>query len=289
MDFWHKSIEVKFFKEALKNFASPAQLFYQLDGAYLAYAPKGKCTKGYTLQARNALIGRYTENWSANFLQPIANRLGLYAVHNVVCPALGLTNVTCADIAFCTTKEHNQPSQNIKLIFEIKMSIVNNYRFTQSSGELSFIGDYSTHKGVPSILRSDSMLKAIGKAINIRIAGAEAAHMPIIVLGNSPISNSYSDKVDRLKQAGIIQSFVSIYPKPTEKALKVTPLKAFQTFDDYAELETFLHDLVRTDMHFFSAMISKKRLSKLITIAAKQATETAKAEKFLELLKKIGT
>lgn len=286
MDFWNKRTEIKFFKEALKNFASPAQLFYQLDGEYLAYAPKGKTTKGHTLQARNSLIGRYTENWSANFLQPIANRLGLYAVHNVVCPALGLTNVTCADIAFCTTKEHNQPSRNIKLIFEIKMSIVNNYHFAQSSGELSFIGDYRTHKGNPSILRSDSMLKAIGKAINIRVSGAEAAHIPIIVLGNSPISNSYSDKVDCLKQAGIIQSFVSIYPKPTEGCLNVTPLKAFQTFNDYAKLGTFLHDLVDTDMHFFSAMIAKERLGKIITIAAKQATETAKAEKFLELLKK---
>ena len=131
-------------------------------------------------------------------------------------------------MAFCTSKERHQPSEHIKLIFEIKMSIVNNYRFIPSRGELSFVGNYKTHRGNPSILRSDSMLKAINKALNIRVSGEAAAHIPIIVLGNSPIANSYSHRVDCLKQAGIIQRFLSIYPQPTVEGLEATPLGAFQ-------------------------------------------------------------
>ncbi len=50
------------------------------------------------------------------------------------------------------------------------MSIVSNYKFTQPN-KVEFIGDYKQHKGNPSLLRSDSMLKAIGKSINIRVSG----------------------------------------------------------------------------------------------------------------------
>ena len=47
----------------------------------------------------------------------------------MVCPELGLTNTTDADVAFCTTEGTNQRASEIKLIFEVKMSIVNNYKY----------------------------------------------------------------------------------------------------------------------------------------------------------------
>jgi hypothetical protein len=47
------------------------------------------------------------------------------------------------------------------------------------------------------------MLKAIGKSINIRVSGIESTEVPIVVLGNSPISDNYSQKVDFLKPAGV--------------------------------------------------------------------------------------
>ena len=108
MDFWNKNTEIKFFIEALKNFASPEQLFYHLKDGYFAYVPKGKSAEGQTLQSRNSLIGQYTEKWSKDFFKPIAESLGLYAVNNVICPELGLTSRSDADLAFCTTNDIKQ-------------------------------------------------------------------------------------------------------------------------------------------------------------------------------------
>lgn len=106
------------------------------------------------------------------------------------------------------------------------MSIVNNY--TYDNEQINYVGDYKEHKGNPSILRSDSMLKAIGKSINIRVSGMESTKIPIIILGNSPITNSYYKKVDFLKKAGIIQSFISLYPNPTNDFIKTLLIKAFK-------------------------------------------------------------
>ncbi len=284
MNFWNKETEIKFFEEALKNFASPEQLFYNLTDGYYAYAPKGKTTEGQTLQSRNSLIGQYTEKWCKDFLQPIANNLGLYAVNSVVCPELGLTNSTDADVAFCTTNLTKQTAENIKLIFEVKMSIVNNYSYNSTLNKLKLEGDYKSHKGNPSILRSDSMLKAIGKSINIRVSGLESTKIPILILGSSPITNSYKKKVDFLKQAGVIQGFISLHPNPTTTYVKNTPQKGFQTFEDYTLLDKFISELVTSDMNFFSSMLPKRKLGNIITISAKENSDIAKAEKFLNLL-----
>ena len=284
MKFWSQNTEIKFFREALKDFVSPEELFYQLKNGYFAYAPKGESTQGSTLQGRNALVGHYTEKWSQAFLQPIATYLGLHVVNSVVCKELGLTESTSADIAFCTTAAKHQSADHIKLIVEVKMSIVNNYRFDPLNGQVEFLGNYQTHKGSPSILRSDSMLKAIGKSINIRVSGIGAAKIPIIVLSNSPITPNYQDKVDFLKQAGIIQGFISVYPGPSKDCIKETSKKGFQTFEDYSRLQVFLNDLISSNMHFFASMLSKTKLGHIIAIAGEQSTEAAKAEKFLQLL-----
>ena len=119
----------------------------------------------------------------------------------------------------------DQAARNIRLIFEVKMSIVNNYSYNSLTSDLKFVGDYKSHKGNPSILRSDSMLKAIGKSINMRVSGVESTKIPIVILGNSPITDSYKKKVDFLKQAGIIQGFISLYPNPTPSYIKETPDK----------------------------------------------------------------
>ncbi len=282
MKFWSIEIEKKFFKEALKNFASPEQLFYNLTDGYYAYVPKGKNAERQTLQSRNSLIGQYTEKWSKDFFQPIAESLGLYAVNSVVCPELGLSIQSDADLAFCTTNETLQKAENIKLLFEIKMSIVNNYQY--NSGQINYIGDYKTHKGNPSILRSDSMLKAIGKSINIRVSGKASTKIPIIILGNSPITKNYIKKVDFLKQAGIIQGFISIYPNPTDNFIKETEKGGFQTFKNYNKLSIFISNLVKSDMNFFSSMLSKKKLGEIITISTKEKNDIDKAEKFLTLI-----
>ncbi|GBD92354.1 hypothetical protein BMS3Abin04_03089 [bacterium BMS3Abin04] len=223
-----------------------------------------------------------SEKWSKDFFQPIAESLGLFAVNSVVCPELGLTTQSDADLAFCTTNKTHQKPKNIKLLFEIKMSIVNNYKF--ENNKVKFIGDYKTHKGNPSILRSDSMLKAIGKSINIRVSGKESTKIPILILGNSPITKNYKKKVDFLKQAGIIQGFISTYPNPTNDYVKETDSKGFQTFDYYDKLSNFIIDLVKSDLNFFSSMLPKKKLGQIITISAKEKDDISKAERFLTLI-----
>jgi len=282
MNFWNIETEKKFFTEAMKNFASPEQLFYKLTDGYFAFVPKGKKAEGQTLQSRNSLIGQYTEKWCKDFFQPIAESLGLFAVNSVVCPELGLSTQSDADLAFCTTNETRQKAENIKLLFEIKMSIVNNYNF--DNGQVNYVGDYKTHKGNPSILRSDSMLKAIGKSINIRVSGTESTKIPIIILGNSPITKNYLKKVDFLKKAGIIQSFISLYPNPTNDFIVNTEGKGFQTFNEYQNLINYITEVINSDMNFFSSMLPRKKLGQIITVSAKEKDDVSKAEKFLSLI-----
>ncbi|MDA3871481.1 MAG: hypothetical protein PF551_03920 [Candidatus Marinimicrobia bacterium] len=286
IDLWNVETEKKFFRKALRNFASPEQLFYKFGEEYFAYIQKGQQNNGQALQSRNSLIGQFTEKWCKNLLIPIANELGLYAINSVVCEEIGLTKRSNADIAFCTTNTKFQSAENIKLIFEVKMSIVSNYKYLQQSDSLHYLGDYKSHKGNPSILRSDSMLKAIGKSINIRVSGISSTKIPIIILGNSPITESYKNKVDFLKTSGVIQGFLSLFPNPTSSEfISNTQENGFQTISSYSQLKTILSEIVNCDMNYFSSMISKPKLGQIISIANKENTDAKKAEKFLELIR----
>jgi hypothetical protein len=285
MTLWNNDTEIQFFTEALKNFASPEQLFYNLQDGYFAYVPKGSDGEGKTLQSRNSLIGQYTEKWCKTLFEPIANELGLHAVNSVVCDELGLSKRSSADLAFCTTNNNFQKSENIKLIFEIKMSIVSNYKYTHPN-KVEYVGDYKQHKGNPALLRSDSMLKAIGKSINIRVSGIASTKIPIVVLGNSPITDSYIKKVDFLKTSGVIQGFWSLNPNPTDSDyIKNTPKLGFQTISDKEQLLNNCKELLTNDMNYFSSMISKSKLGEIIRIASQENTDIAKAEKFLTLIR----
>ena len=286
MALWNNDTEIQFFTEALKNFASPEQIFYKLKGGYFAYIPRGAGSEGQTLQARNSLIGQFTEKWCKTLFQPIATKLGLYAVNSVVCEELGLSSRTNPDLALCTTNENNQRPENIKLIFEVKMSVVSNYKYTQANNYIELVGDYKQHIGQPSLMRSDSMLKAIGKSINIRVSGISSTKIPIIILGNSPITDSYQKKVDFLKQSGVVQGFISLNPTPTKTDfIRESPQKGFQTIDDTNNLLKICSGLVRSDMNYFSSMLSKVKLGELIKIANREENEIAKAEKFLSLIR----
>ena len=285
MSLWNNKTEIQFFNEALRNFASPEQIFYNLNSGYFAYVPKSVDGEGQTLQSRNSLIGQFTEKWTKDLFSPIARQLGLYAVNSVVCDAIALPKRSSADLAFCTTNSTNQRPENIKLIFEIKMSIVSNYQFTQPNN-VSLIGDYKSHKGNPALLRSDSMLKAIGKSINIRVSGIESTKIPIIILGNSPITDSYVHKVDFLKTAGVIQGFWSLNPTPTNTDhVKTSPNNGFQTIESLESLSKLTRELLSQEMNYFSSMISKPKLGEIISIANQEITDVAKAEKFLQMIR----
>lgn len=282
---WTNETEQQFFIEALRNFAAPEQLFYSIQNEYYAYIPRRVDGEGQTLQSRNSLIGQFTERWTRNLLDPIARATGLYAVNSVICEEIGLPNRSSADLAFCSTNSVNQIANNIKIIFEIKMSVVSNYRYLGEEN-IEFVGDYKSHTGNPALLRSDSMLKAIGKAINIRVSGVSSTRIPIVILGNSPITDSYVHKVDYLKTAGVIQGFLSLNPNPTNtNHIRITPNSGFRTIETVELLGEYISNLLNQDINYFSSMVSKRRLGEIITIAGRELTEVAKAEKFLELIR----
>ena len=282
---WTKNTEIDFFKQSEK-FATPEQLFYKAKGnKYYAYWPKGYDDEKTTLQSRNSLIGNYTEKWSVELINHFAKTKGLFAVQGVVCEEIGLTKQSSADVAVCKTNDVNQRVEDILMIFEVKMSVVWNWE-RKPDGSLECIGDFTQHQGNPGLLRSDSMLKAIGKSINIRVSRFNSSKIPIIVLGNTPITSSYYTKVDHLKMSGIIQGFWSVNPKPREvETVKKTKGLGFLRMDSIEEFYSRLEELFSEDREFFSGMITKKQLGKIIEIANKESTYEKKAEKFLQLIR----
>ncbi len=287
---WNKNEEYKFFKKTLE-IASPEQLFYITeDGKYVAYWPKGYRGKKSTLQSRNSFIGSYTEKWVKELLQPVAEELGTYVMQDVVCEEIGLNKTSPADVAIVKTPERLQKPENILLIVEVKMSIVWNWEYIPETHEIKCIGDYKTHQGNPGLLRSDTMLKAIGKSINIRVSGFKASGIPIIIIGNTPITKTYYKKVDFLKKSGVIQGFYSVNPKPLDTEnhsnnIKRTPEGGFLRIDNPKELYDNLVVLLKSNMEFFSSMISKIELGKIVEKANREDSYEKKAEKFLKLLR----
>jgi hypothetical protein len=220
-------------------------------------------------------------------LQEFAKANGLYAVQGVICNEIGLSPQSPADVVLCKTRQREQSAKDIAAIFEVKMSIVWNWEL--KNNQLICLGDVNTHKGNPGLLRSDSMLKAIGKSINIRVSSHSASKIPIIILGNTPITQSYISKVDHLYHAGIIQGFWSVNPNPLDNNgdnLKQTPYSGFIRMDLYDELRQSLNGLLSEKCEFFSSMKSRKELGRIIEIANREPNFESKAEKFLSLIRK---
>lgn len=280
---WSIQDELNFFNGAL-SFSSIENLMMSVRGRYYAFQPKNDDSKVSVPNSRNALIGVNTERWCKELFRSIARQNNLYAVNGVVCDEIGLSRQSSADLAFCTTPDVFQKPENIKLIFEIKMGIVNNYFFNDNA-DFEFCGDYTTHKGNPSLLRSDSMLKAIGKSINLRVDSSKGKKIPIVILGNSPITRNYVKKVDCLKQSGVIQKFISLYPNPTEhEFIRRTPENGFETYDDPSQIERYISRLLNSEMNYFSSMMSNSDLGRLISIASAEATDELKGQRFIEML-----
>lgn len=287
MKLWNKKVEADFFKEAGK-FATPEQVFYVTDtGKYLAYWPKSYKNKKSTLQSRNALIGNFTEKWTTDLVRAIVSSRGLFAVQGAVCEEISLTKKSPADVVISKSKNIDQNPEDILAIIEVKMSIVWNWEL-QKDGKLICIGDYRTHQGNPGLLRSDSMLKAIGKSINIRVSSLKASKIPIIVMGNTPVTESYFSKVDQLKITGIVQGFWSVNPEPLDNGgenIKQTKKRGFCRFDNFEELQNAFNSLLSEERDFFSSMKSRKELGSIIELANKERTYEEKAETFLRLIK----
>ncbi len=280
---WSIQDEKNFFKDAI-GLSSIENLMVHVGGHYYAFQPKNNNERVNTPQSRNSFIGSTTEKWCKQLFSSIAQQNGLYAVNGVVCDEIGLSRQSPADMALCTSPNSIQKPEAIKIIFEIKMGIVNNYVY-KNDNNFEFCGDYTTHKGNPSLLRSDSMLKAIGKSINLRVDSSKAKHIPIIILGNSPITPNYVKKVDCLKNSGVIQKFISLYPNPTDRDfISESPDKGFETYDDPKKIETYVSKVLNANMNYFSSMMSNKDLGHIISVANAESTDELKGQRFIEML-----
>ncbi|KKH23109.1 hypothetical protein [Methanosarcina mazei] len=280
---WNEDTEIEFFTKALLDTPSD-KIFYNQRGRSVAYWEKNYNGSKSTLQSRNSLIGDFTEKWTVTLLKEYAQSKNLYVIQGVICEEIGLTSASSADAALCKTNSRFQRAEDIVAIFEVKMSIVWNWEF--DNPRIIKIGDYSTHQGNPGLLRSDSMLKAIGKSINIRVSGESSRNIPIIVLGNTPITESYYEKVDNLKSYGIIQGFWSVNPNPRDgfRTIKNTEKFGFIRMDTYDELVINLDSLLDLKMYFFASMTPKTRLGTIIEESNREYSVESKAERFIGLL-----
>lgn len=287
MRLWSKKQEKLFFEKS-KNFASPQQLFYRTnDGKYMSYWPKGYCGTKTTLQARNSLIGNFTEKWVCDLLNHILEDSELHVIQQAQIPAIGINRRSPADIVIASKNKKILMPDEVKMIFEVKMSLVWNWQFDENTKEVKEIGDYRTHQGRPSFTRSDSILKAIGKGIDIRVSNINASKIPMLVLGNAPLSNGFCKKADHLKSAGIIQGFWSLNPFPLNhgNTRKRSHKNGFIRMDNVDELNMSLNQLFKQDLNFFSGMENPERIGQLVEIANREKTYENKGLKFLNLLK----
>jgi len=70
MALWNNDTEIQFFTEALKNFASPEQIFYNLEGGYYAYVPKEQKQKDRHYKAEIHLSVNLQKSGVKHFLNP---------------------------------------------------------------------------------------------------------------------------------------------------------------------------------------------------------------------------
>lgn len=288
MRLWSKNQEKLFFDKS-KNFATPEQLFYRTDdGRLVTYWPKGYSGAKSTLQARNSLIGNFTEKWVCDLMNYMLRHEDLHVIQQAQIPSIGITHKSPADIVIATADKKVLMADEVKLIFEVKMSLVWNWQYDDSSGNVKEIGDYRTHQGRPSFTRSDSILKAIGKGIDIRVSNVKASKIPLIILGNAPLSNGFCKKADYLKTSGIIQGFWSLNPFPLNhgNTRKRSHKNGFVRIDNVDELNMSLNQLFKQDLNFFSGMENPEKLGQLIEIANRENTYENKGLKFLNLLKR---
>ena len=288
MRLWSRNQEKIFFEKS-RNFASYDQLFYRTnDERYVAYWPKGYDGPKSTLQARNSLIGNYTEKWVSDLIKHVLEDKNLYVVQQAQIPAIGISRKSPADIAIATKNKKVLMPDEVKLIFEVKMSLVWNWEYDVQTSHIREIGDYRTHQGRPSFTRSDSILKAIGKCIDIRVSNFKSSKIPLIVLGNAPLSNGFCKKADYLKKAGIIQGFWSLNPFPLNhgNTRKRSHKNGFLRMDNIDEFNMSLDKLFNQELNFFSGMQNPKKLGQLIELANREKTYQEKGLKFINLLKR---
>ncbi len=222
---------------------------------------------------RNAIVADVAEKFALNLFRhaiDTSSQLSgrYYVKRNVICPQLELRGATAADMAILNQDlEGPVPVETIKCIFEIKMSIIWNWI---EANDTEPTADYDAHAGRPSIYRTDSILKAIGKAAITRsCTGSET--IPFVVIGNTPPPANYRDKVDGTVRAGLIQKWLSVTPnpiviEPNRSTARRNPKQTtgFLRIDNIPELQDVLETILMTKWQYIGAMVEAKKIGEMI-------------------------
>ena len=227
-----------------------------------------------TLNGRNAPLAIETEKFALRIIQTAIDESSElvgrhFAKRGVICPPLGLKGNSGADIAILGRDISGPvPLEAIECLFEIKMSFIWNWHERNLSHP---IADYDKHGGTPSIYRTDSILKATGKAAITRsYIGSES--IPFVVVGNTPPPRGYRANVDGTVRSGLIQKWISLTPsplivEPTMEANQRNPKRTaggFLRIDDIRELQNLLLTLLGRKRQYIGAMTDAEKVGKLI-------------------------
>lgn len=236
----------------------------------------GNKLKMSTPNGRNRPISNYTEEFAKNVIEKALDRLefdNYTAKRDVICDNLGLTSRSEADIAIVVRDNREgrvYKPEEIKLIIEVKMSLVWNWKPNENRVPES-IADYDSHEGRPSIYRTDSILKAIGKGTILR-SYKNSHNIPYLVIGNCPPPRGYIGKIDGLSDIGILQKFISITPEPLtidksnskDRNPKETENGGYLRIDNMEELSRLLNYYLKIEQVFLGKMMSLNKLGDII-------------------------
>ena len=278
-ELWSAKVEQSMVEDSmLQTVYCDKQCGYSIRSFFNGKSAKcAKCGSGLkvnTLNGRNANVSGKTENFALELLKSVAKDISseldqkVFAKRGVECPNLGLTGRSKADLALLSQDmEGPVPVVAIKCLLEVKMSFIWNWK----EGDLAKpVADYDGHQGKPSIFRTDSILKAIGKAAITRsYRGSE--RIPFVVVGNSPLPPGYRENVDKTVNGGLIQKWISITPKPLVVSPQDSPTErnpkssaGFLRIDQEDELRSLLKNLLNGKSQYLSAMVDPEKLGKLI-------------------------
>lgn len=265
----------------------------------------GKCPlcggklESSTPQGRNAPVSNYTEKFALDIVNRSLKELGFKdfeGKREVVCDQLGLPSRSAADIAIVErgSKGRHYTPEKIKVVFEVKMSLIWNWE-QDKNGSPVIIADYDSHKGRGSIYRTDSILKAIGKGAIFR-SHHQASRIPYVVIGNSPPPTSYLGKVDGSVKVGIVQRFISLTPEPLvvdeskgkERNPKTSPGGGFTRIDTLDDFSDYLKSLLEEERIFIGSMLKKSELGRLIKSLDLDQDYEEIGEEFFEKLHRGG-
>lgn len=252
-----------------------------------------------TPQGRNNPISNYTEQFACNCINEVLQDTEFddyEAKRKVICQDLGLGSRTEADIAI--VKKGNSSRiyklDDIKIVFEVKMSLVWNWEPPKNKPKL--IADYDRHNGRGSIYRTDSILKAIGKGAIFR-SHFKAHNIPYIVIGNCPPPRGYFSKIDGSVKSGIVQKFISLNPQPlivdtseeNKRNPKETKNKGFLRIDSLEELKVFIKSYLENEQIFIGSMLEKQELGKLIKSLNLEKDYSEIGQEFFEKLYEVNS